>query len=295
MAVVYRAHDKATGKRVAVKILKPDVVKNQDAIARFKVEVKANKRTSHPHIVEFIDAGLHDGRPYMSMEWVPGPSLKTWVSQRGPLAPKLGMRLFAQLARGLGAMHRVGIVHRDVKPQNVLLALDNQRPSLAKLSDMGLAKIPSMRRLTRGGDFVGTAAYMAPEQIVQDPLDARADVYGLGASMYYALTGEVMFEGPAASVFVHHLHSVAKLPSSIRKDLTPEMDKLVMTLLRKHPDNRYRSSLAVAADIGRVLRGKILHGIPYKVEPDIYTPTSKNGREAMSVFDELKKKVQTTD
>ena len=219
---------------------------------------------------------------------VPGPSLKTWVTQRGPLDPKLALRLFAQVARGLGAMHREGMVHRDVKPQNVLLALTDGLPSVAKLADLGLAKIPSMRRLTKGGDFVGTAAYMAPEQILQDPIDQRVDVYGLGATLYFAVTGKVVFEGPTANVFVHHLHTQPKPPSQVNEALPPDIDRLVLTLLRKHPNNRYRSALAVAADIGRVVRDKLLRGIPMKVQPDEYRPTSRGGRDAMTVFDELK-------
>ncbi len=291
MAVVYRAHDKATGKRVAVKLLKPKVIKNSDAMARFEVEVKAHRSASHPHLVEFIDAGLHQGLPYLTMEWVPGPSLKAWVEQHGPLSPNLALKLFAQVARGLGSMHREGMLHRDVKPQNVLLALKQGQPNVSKLSDLGFAKVPSMRRLTRSGDFVGTAAYMAPEQIVQDPLDARADIYGLGAALYFALTGQVMFEGPVATVFVKHLHARPRHPSEVDQRLVKSVDQLVMTLVRKHPDNRYRSALAVAADIGRVVRDKPLRGIPLKVKPDRYTPTSAGGREAMAVFDELKQKI----
>ena len=287
MAVVVAAEDLQTGGRVAVKILQPHLIDNQQVRQRFDLEVQAARSMNHPHVVRFVDAGEQNRLPYLVMELVDGPSLAEHVAEAGPLRWELAFELVRQATIALEAMHDGGLVHRDTKPANLLLEMEGSEPKRLKVADLGLVRV-SGRRITEAGDTVGTSSYMAPEQIVADPVDGRTDVYSLGITLFFALTGELPFEGNAGLVMCHQLRSPAPPPSWLvdRLDRDGAVDRIVASSLRKAPANRYPSMEAMRHDLERALglRDGAPAGTSLTVVPDIYTPNSELGRNVVEVL-----------
>jgi serine/threonine protein kinase len=194
MGTVHRARDRATGELVAVKLLPPARVAEPVLLRRFEQECEAAMRLRHPHIVRGLRFGLHDGRPFLAMELIEGHTLNHLVSEGGPLPEAEAIRLAGQVADALDLAHRNRLVHRDVKPDNILVTRDGQ----AKLTDLGLVKNLEQAdlSLTRSGTWLGTVAFMAPEQFGDARhVDARCDVYGLAATLFFALSGTEPFQG----------------------------------------------------------------------------------------------------
>ena len=194
MGVVYRAVQEGLERPVALKLIAPELARDPEFRARFVRESRLAASLDHPHVIPVYEAGEEDGSLFIAMRWVEGPDLRELVVERGPLAPAAAAALVAQVAGALDAAHARGLVHRDVKPANVLLAGDADAPH-AYLSDFGLARgEESVDRLTRtGGSVLGTAAYSSPEQIEGGVLDGRADVYALACVLFFALTGRPPF------------------------------------------------------------------------------------------------------
>ena len=228
-----------------------------EAAARLLAEARALARLVHPHIVAVHDAFEDGGRLHVVMERVDGPTLRQALDARGPLALDQLGRLASHLAAALAHAHGRGVVHRDVKPENVLLApADSADPGgggpgwTAKLADFGLAYSPSRARLTQPGIAVGTPAYVAPEQAAGQAVDARADLYALGCLLYEAATGAPPFAGDDPLAVVHqHLHAAPAPPSSRRPDLPPAWDALLLRLLAKRREDRPPSAAALLADL----------------------------------------------
>jgi serine/threonine-protein kinase len=277
MAEVYVARDEQSEQRVAVKVLRPELIKERRYLRRFAVEVAANRRAAGEHLVGLQDAGLEQGLPFLVMDWVRGPSLWKWVQERGPLEPGLALSLFRQAALGLAAMHEQGIFHRDVKPANILVDLDGSVPVRARISDLGLARLASIRGITRTGAAVGSPAFMAPEQVAADEADARTDVYGWGMSLLYAVTAELPFEGSTRQVMLHQLRTKPPPPSWLMDGQGEALDRIVLCALRKHPDNRYQSMLDVVEDTEAAERGAA-RGVPLRITPDEYVPKRAEAR-----------------
>jgi serine/threonine protein kinase len=191
MGTVYRAFDSDTGQIVALKIMAAELVANDTMRRRFLQECGAAARLRHPHIVQGLAHGIHEGRPYLVMEFIEGPDLCSLVAQHGPIDPPNLVRLAAQLASALDVAHAANLIHRDLKPENVLIAPGG----IAKITDLGLVKdLDAEGELTHSGAWIGTIAYMAPEQFGDAKhVDARTDVYGMAATLYFALLGESPF------------------------------------------------------------------------------------------------------
>ena len=186
-SIVYRARDRRVGADIALKLLVPPPAAARLARERLRREVQAVRQLSHPNIVGVYDV-VDDGPwSFVVMEYVPGPDLAVRVRQRGPLDPDATARLGREITAALAAAHRLGIVHRDVKPQNILLAPDGR----ARLTDFGSARLAGQETVTQTGGLVGTVDYAAPEQLAGARGDARVDEYALGVTLYYALTGEL--------------------------------------------------------------------------------------------------------
>lgn len=279
---VLLARDRIAGRRVAIKLLKPSLAGDADARERMWIEGRVGKRVHHPHVVQVFDAGEHEGLPFLALELVEGPSLFELVRQRGPLPAHIALELVRQASCGLSVMHGLGLVHRDVKPGNLLVVMNGTRPERVKVADLGFAR--TERRITEEATSMGTLAYMSPEQALADPVDARTDVYGLGVTLFFALTGELPFEGGPRQLMSHQIFSVAPPPSWLVSGLNPAIDRIVGCALRKAPVNRYADMPAMRDDLERALymRRGVPKGASTTLSPDRYRPSSALGRRVVA-------------
>jgi len=243
-SIVYRAHDRRIGADVAIKLLVPPPAAARLARERLRREVQAVRQLSHPNIVAVYDV-VDDGPwSFVVMEYVPGPDLAVRVRQRGPLDADAAVRLGGDVTAALAAAHRRGILHRDVKPQNILIAPDGR----ARLTDFGSARLAGQETVTQTGGLVGTADYAAPEQLAGGRGDARADEYALGVTLYYALTGElparVSSRGTDAGHDGHH-------PRRRRPEVPAWLDEVVARATMPDPDDRFPAIELVADSLER--------------------------------------------
>jgi predicted Ser/Thr protein kinase len=248
MGVVYRATQLSLGRPVAVKLIAPEVGDEPAFRERFKREARLAAQIDHPNVIPLYQADVEDGQLFIAMRYVEGTDLRALVTRQSRLEPNHASWLVAQIAAALDAAHGRGLVHRDVKPANVLLAGDFGAEH-AYLTDFGLMKhTTSHDELTRSGAFVGTLDYAAPEQLRGWPVDARTDVYALGCLLYLLLTGQVPYprENEAAKVWAHIADELPR-PSETFPGVTLEFDEVVMRAMAKEPDARYTS----AGDLGR--------------------------------------------
>jgi predicted Ser/Thr protein kinase len=279
MGVVYLAIDRRLGRRVALKVIVPELAADPQFRQRFEREARVAATLEHPHVVPVYEAGEQDGSLFIAMRFIDGRDLATEVRDRGRLAPDRLGRIVLHVAGALDAAHRSGVVHRDVKPANVLLtgAGDDEQ---AYLTDFGLTReAASESGLTLTGQWVGTVDYAAPEQIVGEPTDARSDVYALGCLAFQALTGAPPFQGAPAARLFGHMNEPPPSACAARPELDPEVDATLSRALAKKPADRFQS----AGDLGRALaaalagraqlepertvaRGPALTGVP-PVEP----------------------------
>ena len=247
MAEVWEGHDDVLARAVAVKILHPHLADDEDFLERFRREAVAAARLAHPGIVATFDAGTDDGVAFIVMELVQGRTLRQALEEGGPLAPELAVRVAAEVAAALDHAHGAGLVHRDVKPANILLVdHDGRTPSLqVKVADFGIARQTEqgIRQLTATGAVVGTAKYLAPEQVVGRPLDARTDVYALGVVLYEMLCGRTPFEAETElATALQHVRSEPPAPTRFRDGIPQPLEGAVLRAMAKEPDERYGSA-----------------------------------------------------
>jgi hypothetical protein len=255
MAVVYRARDLSLGRVVAVKLLAPELARNEVFRLRFASESRAAAAIDHPHIVPVFAAGESEGVLYIAMRYVEGRDLRTLLDRRGTLSVTQAVRITSQIASALEAAPAHGLVHRDVKPGNVLVAegTDSEHPEHVYLTDFGLTKkSSSLTGFTRVGQFVGTIDYVAPEQIAGKPVDGRGDQYSLGCVVFELLTGTAPYrrEEDLALLWAH-MHDPPPTVTEARPGLPPALDAVLARALAKEPDDRY----ATCMDFVIALRG----------------------------------------
>jgi eukaryotic-like serine/threonine-protein kinase len=249
MGAVYRATHVMLNKTIAVKTIKPDLIESTEMVQRFQREARAATSLEHPNIVAVYDFGqAEDGALYIVMEFVNGVSLKDAIRASGPMPAARIARLLTQVASALARAHRNHVVHRDLKPQNLMIATDAKGEERIKLLDFGIAK--SMEEgtttpLTAAGYSLGTPHYMAPEQAVGQEVDGRADLYALGVILYEMLVGDVPFNaGSAPAVLIMHLNDAPEPPSRRRPDLpiSPALEAIALRCLEKNPAQRFQTA-----------------------------------------------------
>ena len=258
MGTVYRAEHVVLRKRVAVKVLRPELSDDGDLVRRFQQEAIAASQIGQENIVDVTDFGrTQQGALYFVMEDLEGVSLAAILHASGPLPVERAARLLAQVCRALGAAHGRGIVHRDLKPDNVIVVRRDDGSDFVKVVDFGIAKSgtrPERGRLTRAGTIIGTPEYMAPEQAAAATVDHRADVYAFGVLAYELLTGHLPFKADTAiATLLEHQTRTPVPPGQLRAGLPAPFEALILKALAKRPDARQQSMAEVAADLSAVL------------------------------------------
>ena len=238
MADVFRARDRLLDRTVAIKVLHDHHASDESFVERFRREAREAARLSHGNIVTVLDRGEENGTQFIVLEHVAGENLKSMLRRRGPLPVREAVELGAQIGRGLHFAHTHGLVHRDVKPQNVLVGNGGE----AKVTDFGIARAAADDAITQTGTVLGTSDYISPEQARGQPADARSDVYSLGALVYELLTGEVLFEGEnAVSVAMRHASEPAPSVAARRPDVPTRLDAAIERALEKDPADRFQT------------------------------------------------------
>ncbi len=295
MARVYLAQDLETREPVAVKVLDVLTHRDHEARERFLREATAIAGIEHPNIVKVFDTGERgDGAPYLVMEYLFGESLGSYLRRERRMPEKLAVPLLTKAASALAAAHEVGVVHRDVKPDNLFLIGEPGEAYDIRLLDFGFARLRKSK-MTAAGMAVGTAEYMAPEQGLSDPVDARTDVYGLGAVLYRALTGEFPFTAMDDAEMIARLVLLeARPPKEVYPELSDDLAAIITTAMRKRLYNRYPSMERMVSDLEvvRARRGSSLFAHKPAVLPDAYEP---QGPIASGILPQLKRLIDMRD
>jgi hypothetical protein len=252
MAEVWRATDEVLGRPVAVKVLHDRLARDREVMARFRREAIAAARLSHPAVVRVFDTGDEDGLHYIVLEFSEGRTLQDVIDSDAPLPPAEAVAIIRTVLQGLAHAHRGGVVHRDVKPSNILLDSNG----LVKVTDFGIAKASFAEDLTTTGNMMGTARYLAPEQVEGGPIDARADLYAAGIVLYELLTGRPPFEAETnLAAATMRLTTEPRPPGALRPGIPRTLDQVVMRALARDPDGRYQSAEEMSAALERAMPG----------------------------------------
>ena len=241
MAEVWCARDQRMERSVAIKFLSPVLAEEAEFLVRFFSEAQTVAKINHPSVVAILDFGEHEDRPYLVMEYVDGGSLADLVGQ--PLLPETAFEMVAAAARGAGAAHAAGLVHRDVKPANILL----DKHCGAKIADFGIASSRAAERLTATGAAIGSPHYISPEQVSAAQVTPRSDVYSFGVVLFELLTGQKPFDAEnVTAIAIAHVDKEPPVPSSINPDLSPAVDAVLLRCLAKDPEERFADGNALA-------------------------------------------------
>jgi serine/threonine protein kinase/lipoprotein NlpI len=259
MGVVWKADDTVLGRQLAIKVLREELASDPERLRRFEQEARSASALNHPNIVTIYDIGKHRTTPYIAMEFVEGRTLREIFSE-GPLPTKELLQVAIQIAEGLAKAHSAGIVHRDLKPENLMVTRDEY----VKILDFGLAKLlpqPGVNSMaatmtkegTAAGTVMGTASYMSPEQALGKPLDARTDVFSLGAVIYEMSTGRKAFQGETpAGLFDEILHKPPASPSHSNSELSSSFDRIINKALEKDAEKRYPTAAEFSVDLNAI-------------------------------------------
>ncbi len=259
MSEVHFARDLLLNRDVAIKVLRADLARDPSFYLRFRREAQNAAKLNHPTIVQVFDTGeaqTEDGPlPFIVMEYVEGETLRDILRADGPLAPRQALTWMADVAAAMDFSHRASIVHRDMKPANVMI----DRTGAVKVMDFGIARAmnDTSATMTQTSAVMGTAQYLSPEQARGLKVDPRSDIYSMGCVLFELLTGEPPFTGDSPVAVAHqHVHEDPPLPSSVRPDIPPELDSVILKAISKNPANRYQTAAEFRADVIRVLSGQ---------------------------------------
>ena len=247
MSDVYKAKDHVLGRFVAIKVLKPEFSEDRGFVAKFRTEAQSAAGLEHPNIVNIYDVGSEEGLHYIVMEYVEGITLKTYIEKKGQLSFKEAVSIAIQVARGIEAAHNKQIIHRDIKPQNIMISTEGK----VKVMDFGIARAASSN--TVSSDVMGSVHYSSPEQARNGFVDGRSDIYSLGITIYEMATGKVPFDGEnTVAIALMHLRDEITPPRCYFPDIPASLEKIILKCTMKQPEQRYQSAAELILDLQKV-------------------------------------------
>jgi serine/threonine-protein kinase len=248
MSDVYKAKDHILGRFVAIKVLKQEFSEDRSFVTKFRTEAQSAAGLEHPNIVNIYDVGSEDGLHYIVMEYVEGITLKTYIEKKGQLTFKESVSIAIQVSRGIEAAHNKNIIHRDIKPQNIIISTEGK----VKVTDFGIAKAASANTIS--SDVMGSVHYASPEQARNGFVDNRSDIYSLGIVMYEMVTGRVPFDGDTTvAVAIQHLQEEMTSPKTYAPNLPVSLEKIILKCAQKNPDRRYQTIAELLGDLRKCL------------------------------------------
>ena len=249
MGRVYKVFDKKIKEKVALKLLRPEISSDEETVERFSNELKYARKIIHKNVCRMFDLGEEEGTHYITMEYVSGEDLKSMIRMMGRLSPGQAVSITRQVCEGLAEAHKLGVVHRDLKPQNIMI----DREGNARIMDFGIARSLKAKGITDGGIIIGTPEYMSPEQVEGKEIDQRADIYALGVILYEMLIGRVPFEGDTPlSIAVKHKTEAPQDPRTLNAQLPLDLSQLILKCLEKDKKKRPQSAEEVLSQISRI-------------------------------------------
>lgn len=255
MGKVYRVMDEKLDEEVALKVLKPEIAADKDMIKRFKNELKFARKIAHRNICKMYDLNEAEKTPYITMEYVKGQDLKNFIRRKGKLAEEDAIAIVKQVCEGLAEAHKLGVIHRDLKPQNIMI--DEKRN--AKVMDFGIARSIEAPGVTQTGVMIGTPDYISPEQADGEEADMRSDIYAVGIILYEMVTGGVPFRGDSAlSVAIKHKTQMPLAPKKLNPEVSDDLSRLIMICIEKERKKRYQTASALLRDLTNIEKGRAI-------------------------------------
>jgi serine/threonine-protein kinase len=252
MGRVYRAFDKTVKEEVALKLIKPEIAGGEKTIERFGNELKFARKIAHRNVCRMFDLDEEDGTHFITMEYVPGESLKSMIGMMGQLSAGQVVFIAGQVCEGLAEAHRLGVVHRDLKPSNIIIDKEGN----ARILDFGIARSLKEKGITGAGVMIGTAEYMSPEQVDAKEVDKRSDIYSLGIILYEMITGRLPFEGETTlSIALKHKTEKPLDPSQFNAQIPEDLSRVILRCIEKDRDKRYQETEELLAELGKIEEG----------------------------------------
>jgi beta-lactam-binding protein with PASTA domain/predicted Ser/Thr protein kinase len=286
MADVYRARDSLLGRDVALKVLSERFAGDRSFVERFRREAQAAANLSHPNIVSLYDYGAEGSTYFIVMEFIEGRPLSDIINTEGPLLPERAAEIASDVAKALQRAHSAGLVHRDIKPGNIMVTTGGQ----TKVTDFGIVRAlggDAEQTMTQAGMVIGTAAYLSPEQAQGEAIDPRADIYSLGCVLYEMFTGRAPFTGETPLAIAYkHVREQPQPPSSFNPDVPASLDAITLKAMAKRPDDRYSSAKEMQADLDRFLSGQKVHAEPAWAGTTMVAPAAASGTRVMQQYEE---------
>ncbi|MBD3413929.1 MAG: protein kinase [Candidatus Aminicenantes bacterium] len=252
MGRVYKALDRETQEKIALKLIKPEIASDQKTVARFRNELTSARKISHPHVCRMYDLGKEKGSYFITMEYVPGEDLRSFIRRAAPLSTARTISIAKQVCEGLMEAHKLGVIHRDLKPQNIMI----DKQGNARIMDFGIARSLKAKSITGAGMMIGTPEYMSPEQVEGKEVEPRSDIYSLGVILYEMVTGKVPFEGETPfAIGVKHKSEPPKPPKELNDQIPDDLNQVILNCLEKNKEKRYQNAKEMWSELEGIEKG----------------------------------------
>jgi serine/threonine protein kinase/tetratricopeptide (TPR) repeat protein len=281
MGKVYRAYDNKVKEEIAIKLLKPEISQNEKIIERFSNEIRLSRKITHKNVCRMHDLNEDQGTQFITMEYVPGEDLKSFIKRVGHLPPQKAISIGKQVCEGLAEAHSLGVIHRDLKPQNIMV----DKSGNPKIMDFGIARLLKAEGITGEGAIIGTPEYMSPEQVEGKETDQRSDIYSLGVVLYEMLTGKVPFEGEGTfSIALKQRDETPPHPRELNPDLSPELSAIILKCMAKEKEKRYQSVQDLIQDLDALEKGTETTAAEIKPQIPLFLAKESPAEEKRPVF-----------